>query len=670
MPLYTITPRALLQPTHLTLALSLLLSGTSAWAEKISKITFSNAGLAEVVRTVEIPKDAPVTLQVPLEQVNDVLKTLMVIDGKNRIQSLSLAGQAPLEQSFASLPFDAHALQSIASLAQHLRGAQAVVHSAGRSVKGVILGVETQALDQGQVRYVLSLLAEEGQIQSIELGPDSSLQVQDKQLQEKLRQATDILARQTNEGSRQVQIKLASPQSENLELAYLIAVPVWKTSYRLVLDQGKARLQAWAVLENTTGEDWDNVDITLSSGSPVVYQQSLLQQYWHDRPELPVAVGSSVAPEADRESVYRQSMADSSPVMAARAEYSANETARRAAKMASAGARSMAMETTAPPSPAAVGQESQTVVRFHLSDALSVASGQTVSVPFQDSELQADAVSVYRQGQDSPHPTAAIYLKNTLNNSLPAGIMTVFDAQEGHIGDAELAGLPLGQARLIYFAGDNKVQISEQQEHTQELVQTRVADGIAMSNWKQRQHLRYNIQGANDTDRKVIIEIPRRAGWEFDTQADTEQTPQSFRLNVQVPKGKSVRVDAEFNRTDSQELHLDELDENTLRMWSQAGLNDKLKSALPELLRLRQQEYQARQILEQAQAQLDEHIAEQQRVRENLTAVNEQSNLGQRFAEQLAKQEDNIASARAELKQNRTQWQQARQQFQDALSRL
>ena len=88
----------------------------------------------------------------------------------------------------------------------------------------------------------------------------------------------------------------------------MVAVPLWKTSYRLTMPEssgsGAADLQGWAVLENQSGENWDAVELSLVSGNPVAFRQALYESYYLDRPEIPVEVVNRILPPADRARVY------------------------------------------------------------------------------------------------------------------------------------------------------------------------------------------------------------------------------------------------------------------------------------------------------------------------------------------------------------------------------
>lgn len=647
-------------------ALWLTAGSAHAWADEIQTITLSTAGVAEIERSVAPGGDGAVHIRVPLNQVDDVLKTLMAVDGKHRIDSVTLSGLSPLKETFDNLPFSADDLRSTAALAHALRGVQVKASSQGRNVAGAVLGVQSSppARDK-EPQTLLTVLAENGQIQTLELGPDASLELQDSELQKKLQQAVQVLASQNNDQTRDIHITLAQGTDGAARLSYLIPAPVWKSTYRLMMDGGKARLQAWAVFENTSGEDWKKVNVTLSSGSPVVLRQRLLERYWNDRPELPVAVGSSRAPAADTQATMAKSRA-----MAAHASGNAARMAMPApaapVMMEMASDRAWAQPYS--PEPAARVQEGLTQVRYSLPQALDVPAGQTVSVPFVDTELKAESLSVYQSGQNTDYPTAAILLDNQQAGTLPPGIITVFDQRNGHVGDAELAGLPAGEKRLIYFARDSKVQVRAEENEEHRLSRTRVSDGIARSDWTRIVHHRFEIKGAADEDRTVMIQLPRQDGWTLKSDAHDSDTAQEHRLKVSVPKGKTVTVTADLSFQDQMELRLEDIDENVLAQWRGAGVDKAQADRMDKLIELRRQLSQAQDQQQQAVQGLEETVAEQERIRANLGAVTAQSTLGQRFTDQLAQLEDQIATQRKAVEERRQAVRQARDAFQQALS--
>src|SRR5690606_18473888 len=121
--------------------------------------------------------------------------------------------------------------------------------------------------------------------------------------------------------------------------------------------------------------------------------------------------------------------------------------------------REMAQDSIAPsrPQQQAVAVESDTSASYMLPEMVTLAAGKTYTAPFVDAQIKAERVSLYQAGQQGTHPVVALFLKNDTQASLPPGILTVYDQHEGYIGDAQLAGIPKGESRMVSFAGDAKV---------------------------------------------------------------------------------------------------------------------------------------------------------------------------------------------------------------------
>jgi Domain of unknown function (DUF4139) len=71
-------------------------------------------------------------------------------------------------------------------------------------------------------------------------------------------------------------IGLDTPGPHKLKLSYVTEAPSWKPSYRVVLEQpGKVELEAWAIVDNTSGEDWKNVRLGVGSSSALSFRFDL-----------------------------------------------------------------------------------------------------------------------------------------------------------------------------------------------------------------------------------------------------------------------------------------------------------------------------------------------------------------------------------------------------------
>lgn len=88
-------------------------------------------------------------------------------------------------------------------------------------------------------------------------------------------------------GALALKVALPNSGSHDVKLSYVTEAPAWKPSYRVVLDKsGKLALQAWAIVDNTSGEDWENVKLGVGSSSAMSFRFSLRDLRIVDRQTL------------------------------------------------------------------------------------------------------------------------------------------------------------------------------------------------------------------------------------------------------------------------------------------------------------------------------------------------------------------------------------------------
>jgi len=83
-------------------------------------------------------------------------------------------------------------------------------------------------------------------------------------------------------------------------VSYISEVPVWKSTYRILMPDkpnDKPLLQGWAVVDNTIGEDWQDVELTLVAGAPQSFVQNISQPYYVRRPEVALPESAQLTPQ-------------------------------------------------------------------------------------------------------------------------------------------------------------------------------------------------------------------------------------------------------------------------------------------------------------------------------------------------------------------------------------
>lgn len=544
---------------------------------------------------------------------------------------------SPVEETFRRLPFSPEDMNALPRLLRTLQGVSVRASSGGRTVEGMLLGVE-EAERQDEVgdavpAPLLSVMTEEGQIAVLRLRADAELDILDEAMRENIRDAAAVSGRGHIDDMRTITIALEGSEAREVLLDYVVPAPVWKTAYRLMLASGdNARLQAWAVIENATGEDWRDVTVTLSSGAPVTLAQRLHERYWHERPEVPVLAQTAAAPRLD--GARGAASAEVAP---------AADDASMPAPQRMEVARAVAPAPSAPAEQAAAG-EGETAAIYRLPSLVDLPAGHTLSVPFIDVELSTERIALFQPERGETHPISALRLDNTTPASLPPGIITVYALEEeGYAGDAQLRSLPAGESRMVSFAADRKVEVTTETGREESVYRASLVEGVLRTMRITRATTTYAIQGAEDAPRTVVIEHPRRQGWRFSSDALDESTPTHYRLRVEIEEGGAADVDATNERTESESIALVDVDAETLLHWSGRIDDAQTADTLDELAERRRDISRAEADVGGIARELERAAESQARIRENLAAVPDDSALGQRYVSMLEEEEDGIA---------------------------
>ena len=612
----------------------------------IREVTLSSGGLAEVVRGARVNGSGSIVIEVPLDQVDDVLKSLVVRDTSGSVTGMSLGGASQVDETFKKMPFSPADMGDVWRLVGAMQGTEVKATSGGRSVQGKTLGVAASKGPDGQDVRTLSVLTSDGAVQSLVLGSDASVYIEDESMRRKVAEAAAAIGKGKVDGARTVEIKVTGQGDRDVGISYVVPASVWKTAYRIVNagKGGKARLQAWAIIENSTGEDWKNVNVTLSSGAPVTLKQRLHQRYWQQRPEVPVETSSGQVPPVDRGAGPR-GQDGSKRMMSMERAMPAPASEPMMMKSLGGGAAAVAADMVmAAPSDAVTATEGDVSASYPLPRTVDLPSGDTLSVPIVDAEVKAERVSVYRSREGGNNPVSALRITNETGASLPPGIVTVYDEKEGYVGDARLPAMAKGTERMASFATDRKMEITSSERPEEEIVQVTVADGLLRATRRTRAVVTYTVKGAPDAARKVIIEHPKREGWTFKASVPEESdVPGAHRISAAVRAGETVKVDAVHEITNQESVRIADVDADMLLHWTNGVSDPKMADRLRKLADARAQLASAESEIRELDGHVQRIATDQGRIRENLKAVPPQSELAAGYVSQMRDQEQELS---------------------------
>ena len=668
----------------LSLALAATVRGLAADAPlPLESVVLFTSGVGYFQHAGEVTGDATVEMQFAADDVNDLLKSMVVLDRDGGAATVTYASRDPVTKTLGTFAVNLTDNPSLGDLLGRLRG-QKVELDAASPVAGTIVGVEKRRLEAGKDQTVekqfLTLLTSEG-LRTLALDAVTRIKLVDARLQGELEKALAVLALATDNEKKGVAIAFTGKGPRNVVVGYVQESPIWKTSYRLVLDGDaaatKARLQGWAIVENTTDADWRNVRMALVSGRPISFVMDLYQPLYVPRPFVEPELYASLRPQ-----VYGQTMSDADKQLAlagrnlddranrgrlARREQAKGPPAAPAAMAADGAiaidavsaqgggaARGSAIAGIAAMQTAAAGSDLGELFRYEIEKPVTLERQRSAMLPIVAAEVEAERVAIYDERVLARHPLSGLRLKNTTGLHLMQGPLTVYDQAGGgsYSGDARIEDMAPGTERLVSYAVDLDVEVAARGEgRAEEIVNVRVVKGTLFAARKLARAKVFEVKNSGKNAVKVLLEHPLEGGWTLVApEKPEEKTRDRYRFAVVTEPGQPVTLEVAEEMPIEETQVLTNLDDDTILFYSRAkATSPAVREALAEVVRRKREIEQLvrdKGVREQEIATIDQ---EQARIRGNMGALDRTSDLFNQYVRKFADQEKRIEILRGEI---------------------
>ena len=275
----------------------------------IRRVSLYSNGVAYIERRGIVSGDAEINLSFKQSQVDDVLKSMVVLDlGQGRIGAVSYNSSAPPSAKMAEIPFSVEAESNggrggIAGVLAQLQGAKVSVSANGGTAVGSILTVEKRYVPGDkdrparQARFLV-IASENGELSSFDLAEVRSVKLLENGTVKDVNEFANATASARRRDAKTITVTSQGAGQREMIVSYTIAAPIWKTTYRVVLDQsGKPFFQGWAIVDNVSDEDWKEVKLSLVSGTPVSFIQPIQQPFFRYRPVVPIPNDLKLSPQ-------------------------------------------------------------------------------------------------------------------------------------------------------------------------------------------------------------------------------------------------------------------------------------------------------------------------------------------------------------------------------------
>ncbi len=663
----------------------------------IRRVVLYKNGVGYFEHQAKVTGSRELNIRFTTAQLNDVLKSLTVVDlGGGHVGGVRYNSLAPLSQRLSTLRLPVGDDTGRDGFLTALRGARVEVKSGAATAIGRLLAVEeiTRPGKDGELKFTqLTVVSDAGEVRSFELTTATSVRILEADMTREAGRYLTLLASARDKDVRQMTISTTGDGTRELLVSYISEVPVWKSTYRIVLPadaKSKPLLQGWAIVDNTVGEDWKNVQLSLVAGAPQSFVEQISQPYYVRRPVVELPKTAQLTPQTHEGGEIEAAATPAAQGMniptALPKIISGDDNRMMAAPLQSFAKRSgggsgtssgvgggvgsghfggtgpVASSVVEVASPAdyeqsfdaqSTGSALGDMFQYALTQPVTVLQNQSAMVPIVQARVEAEKVTLWNPRERSP--LRALWLTNSSGLTLDAGSFNIIEGGS-FAGEGLLAEVHPAERRLISYAADTAVRVKSQISTEQKpFTRLSAARGIMKMTRELRETRTYTVTNTDVAARSVVIEHPARNGWHFlDATLKPEESSNSYhRFRLAVAPGSTAKLEVAEYYPQETTYRLSSIDDNTINLVLKSGTpQPEVEAALRKLLAKKNEIAAAQHDLDQRKQEITNINTEQERLRENMKALKgspEEKALLQRYVASLNQQEDRLATLNKEI---------------------
>jgi len=611
----------------------------------IREVILYKHGVGYFERAGELRAGETARLDFKASDMNDVLKSLTIVDRSGGvIGGIRYDAAEPLDKRLQDFPFAVDRQASLAAFLDQMKGSRLELRLGSDTVPGTIISARTSKPDEKTPeRETVVLLTDSGEIRTFDLGAASSVKLSDPKLQGLLRDYLTVLSGARSKDRRSVYIDAAGTAARQLAASYMTPSAVWKSSYRLIFGpQAEATLEGWAIVDNTSGEDWSNVKLSVVSGRPISFITQLYEPKYVQRPFGELAENRAVAPV-----VLQGGLGSAPPTAALRANRPMAEAREFLADNLLKTESGQLASSIAPTTDA---RDLGELFEYSFSSPVSVKQGESAMLPFLQQKVNTRKLLIYMESFGL-HPMNAAEIANSTGKTLDGGPITVYDANT-YAGEALVETLKAGDKRLITYGIDLGARVTTAFDSSRANVrEIHFARGILTTRNAIAETKTYTIKNVDPRRKTVIIEHKQRPGYKLLGEVKpSETTADAYRFEVNVGGNATEAFAVREERVYDQTTSISSITPDVIATYLQnRSLSEAGRRQLEQIAAKKREIAANDGQLRQTQADLNSLTQDEERQRRNIESLRNvagQQNLVQQYAGQLAAAEVKLAGLR------------------------
>jgi len=632
-------------------------------------------------------------LEFKIDEMNDILKSLFVRDtsGKGFISSISYDAALDTSQLLKSIMLDIPDQDSFSSLITQIKGAKVKVRiGTSEEISGTIMGIEfIEKLDKSLkiTEKVLTLLNNDDIIIKIAFSEISSLEIVNEDLKRDLKFYLDTVIAGKKKDAKKIIINAESGGYEGerkILVSYIRESPIWKTSYRIITSkeqilENKCLISGWALIENTTNQDWEDIELSLVAGMPVSFIYDFYKPIFMERTKIlpprvlsarPVEIEEGL--EVDEFKAYKKEAAE----------------AYATPKAAMMPMKPQAVAAVPPPAPGGGSglmaglrgemfgeldklkdiMKAQTAVQskdmgelfeYNIANPVSIKRKQSALVPILTEEMKAKKILLYNKIEHDKNPNACLEITNNTGLMLERGPATII-YENNLAGEAIIPFLNKDDTRILNYAVEQAVIITnEEKTQHQNIHRVSIASAYCYEYYFTDLKTNYKINNKTDEIKELYLDHPKKSGYEIkESPIEPEETPNYWRFKLKLKAKEAVSFDIRERCENYTSYYIynytkDDLLKRVEFYVRQRFINEVLEEQLNDIGELIGNKSELTEKKSQLETEKYNMEQEQVRLRENISVLGNTSQenvLREKYIKKLTAQEERFENISKEIK--------------------
>jgi hypothetical protein len=654
---------------------------------KVKKVIIFKHGVSYYILEGTVKGTDTFELEFKIDEMDDILKSLFVLDTSEEgyISSISYDAALDTSQLLKSIMLDIPDTDSFSSLVAQIKGASVNLTIGGaKKVSGTVIGIETvekAVKDEKIFEKKLVLLQDEDVVTKIGFDEIKLLDILNEDIKKDLKFFLNTVISGKKKDAKKIIINCESGGEDDVErnvfVSYIRESPIWKTSYRLIMSkqqalENKCLLSGWSLIENTTNQDWEDIELSLVAGMPVSFKYEFYRPIFIERPVIRPPKVLSAKPSDIEEGLEKERFKD----YAMAKEAVPPRALKRTAKMGLVGA----------PAPMAkqpggfgfagselsdevlmdkIKTQTQTQTKdlgelfeYHIAKPVSIKRKQSALVPILTESIKAKKVLLYNKNEHDKNPYACIEITNNTNLTLERGPATII-YDDNLAGEAIIPFLNKDDTRLLNFAVEQAIIITnEQKSENLSIHRVTFGNGYSYEHYYTNIETIYKINNKTDEEKELYLDHPKTYDFKFiEKPVEPEETPNYWRFKLSLKPKDAIKFTLKEQRENyssnylwkwSKDDFLKRIGFYVKKKFIDVTLENQLKEIAEQIQKLNDLKSKREKLYEER----DLMTNEQARLRENISVLGDDSQsitLKERYVKKLDDQENRFEKISAEL---------------------